>query len=140
MSQYADINNLKTPALGLPERALSNISATDIQSALEDASGIADTLLSVRYKLPLLTWGKDLRGFVCHIAAYNLMVGRGFNPTPGSSDEQLENRFKFAIKMLERISEGDANLVGVTDSSEPDGIVDTLGLPEFASEPTRGWR
>lgn len=140
MAAYAQISDFKTPGKGLPERALGNILPSDIMAALEDASRLADNFLSVRYKLPLLQFGSDLTTFVCQIAAYNLMIGRGFNPTPGSSDEQLEIRFKFAIDMLKRISEGKANLVGVTDSSEPDGVVDDLGLLEIASEPPRGWR
>jgi phage gp36-like protein len=140
MTRYAEPSDLETPALGLPKRALENIDGNDVRAALEHGSRMADSFLSVRYVLPLIAWGSDLTSLTCHIASYHLMIGRGFNPSPGSSDDHLRLRYEDAIALLKRISENKANLVGVKDSSSPSGVIDDSGLPEFVSDLPRGWR
>jgi phage gp36-like protein len=139
MSQYANIADLQSPALGLPPRALSGVTNADIQAALVEASAFADQLLSLRYELPLTAWTNDLKRAVCHIAAYDLMVGRGFNPQAGSSDEHLRLRYEDAVRMLKMVSQGNANLIGVVDSSSPPDSDAAAGTPEVASLPSRRW-
>lgn len=118
--------------LGLPPAVLSAIPVADQDAALEAASDLADSYLRVRYTLPLLSWQDDLRRAVCHIAAYDLLVRRGFNPT--GADEQVRLRYEDAIRWLERVAQGLLS-PAIVDSSAED-----LPGPIGYTRPKRGWR
>lgn len=118
--------------LGLPQAVISAIPLTDQDAALEAASDLADSYLRARYTLPLLSWQDDLRRAVCHIAAYDLLVRRGFNPT--GADEQVRLRYEDAIRWLERVAQGLLS-PDIVDSS-----VDDLAGPVGYTRPRRGWR
>ena len=118
--------------LGLPPAVLSAIPTADQDAALEAASDLADSYLSARYTLPLVSWEDDLRRAVAHIAAYDLMVRRGFNPT--GADEQIRLRYEDAIRWLEGVARGLLH-PQIVDSSPED-----LPGPVGYTRPRRGWR
>ncbi len=111
MSQYATSADLY--ALGLPQAALP--SGADPTAALVAASGDADGYLALRFKLPLVAWGDDIRRRVCHLAAYDLLTSRGTRP--GDALELIVKRYDDAIAWLREVSMGRVQPSGVTDSS-----------------------
>lgn len=135
MSRYATTTDLTR--LGLPSAALTNVPTATQEESLDAMSAIADGYLSSRYELPLSAWGDDLRACVCRLAAYDLMVTRGFNPTAGG-DESLLVRHDHAMRWLRDVAGGVVSPTGVVDAT-PD---DTTGNETtFAvTDAPRGWR
>jgi phage gp36-like protein len=138
--RYADVEDLESPALGLPEKSFAKTTPDDRRKALNGATDLADSYLSKRFTLPIVEWRDDLRGAVTSIAAYTLLAGRGFNPQPGNADEQVRIRYEDAIRWLKDCSRNLANPAGIKDSTpEVDaGLVETE-TPIFSSNPRRGW-
>ena len=136
---YASADDLRRPALGLPARALEGVSPADLADGLEAASRLADSYLAGRYALPLTAWGADLRWAVAAVAAYNLLAGRGFNPQPGTADEQVRMRFEDALRWLRDAAAGRVTPTGVADSGPPGEADGDAGEPVVASDPPRGW-
>lgn len=127
-----------TPAdvyrLTLPERALSDLSDTEVIEAIIAASADADTELGRVYTLPLRAWGDDIRQRVCDVAAFRLLRRRGFNPESGN-DQVIGKGYDDAMTWFRRVGDGQSKPVGVVDSkAEPMG-----GAPIVRSKPLRGW-
>ncbi|HEX2864979.1 MAG TPA: DUF1320 domain-containing protein [Deinococcales bacterium] len=139
MGAYATAADLRTPARGLPAKVASGFTDDDLSTALEDASALADGYLSARFALPLTAHGPDLTSAVTRIAAYNLLVGRGFSPQPGTPDEQVRLRYEDAVKWLEGVSRGLVSPAGLVDSTPPNPEPGDLGEPLVTSRPRRGW-
>ena len=118
--------------LALPAAALAGIPAADQDAALEAASDLADSYLRARYTLPLVAWEDDLRRAVAAIAAYDLMVRRGFSPT--GADEQLRLRYEDALRWLERVAAGQLH-PQIVDSSPVPETTEPIGY----TAPPRGW-
>lgn len=117
MTRYATTTDLTR--LGLPSTALSGVAAEAQEDALDAASSLADGYLSSRFGLPLSAWGDDLRGCVCKLAAYDLMVTRGYSPEAGR-DDQLRLRHEDAMRWLRDVASGIVAIQGVTDSTPTD--------------------
>lgn len=140
---YATPADVRDPGWGLPAGALRNITDPEIQQALASASSEADSYLSSQYTVPLTgTTPPVLAMKVCHMAAWYLLSGKGFNPQLGM-DEAVYTRYKDAISWLKQIASGNAALPGYSDpgSGEEGGGVgqdDTFGVI-VQSNPSRGW-
>lgn len=109
--------------LSASAQAFTNVATADQDAALATASRTADSYLTRRFVLPLISWDVDLKQAVTDIAAYRLLRARGFNPTKGDA-EQMRLGYEDAIKWLKQVGDGAAIPSGLVDSS-PAGINDT---------------
>jgi phage gp36-like protein len=121
--------------LSLPAAALTGISTADQDAALEAASDLADSYLKTRFKIPLITWQDDLRRAVTHIAGYDLMVRRGYNPEAGA-DPNIRLRYEDAIRWLKYVALGTVS-PDIKDSSAAGTL--TQAAPELVTNARRGW-
>jgi phage gp36-like protein len=80
------------------------------------ASEEIDGYLRNQYVLPLTKWGSDLVQRCCEIAAYRLMVLRGFNP---EVDGLYLTNYEQAVSWLKRVADGHVS-PDVIDSSPGD--------------------
>lgn len=104
MTRYASTTDLTR--LGLPSGALTNVPTATQEEALDAASAVADGYLRTRgYTLPLTAWSDDLRACVARLAAYDLMVTRGFAPGAGN-DQDLRQRHEDALRWLRDVASG----------------------------------
>lgn len=87
-------------------------------TALLDASELADGYLRQQFKLPLASWGRDLTQKVCHLAAYNLICLRGVNP---EEDGSYKDNYDSAVRWLERVAQGlvSPDVVDASPASAP---------------------
>lgn len=92
----------------------------EIQSALDAASA---------FVAPLADYGYDLVRSECVVAAYDLMVVRGYNPS--FSDDELFRRYEEIARMVRLVLQGKI--------SKEDVAGDAAGKPRVRSEPNRGW-
>ncbi|MEN8721866.1 MAG: DUF1320 domain-containing protein [Alphaproteobacteria bacterium] len=74
------------------------IDDVEIDTALTDASDLIDSILAVRYALPLAPVPNVLTTFTCDIARYEL-----YDEDPG---EHVKDKRDFAIKQLEKYAAG----------------------------------
>lgn len=123
----ADLANVLNAA------ASASITSGQQNAALASASDYADSYFRAQFTLPLISWGQDVTDAVCEIAAYRLMMLRGYNPESGS-DVGLRQRYEDAIKWLERVASG-KTVPNVSDSAS--GGVE--GGPFIISSSQRGW-
>lgn len=84
---------------GAPATAFGDISTSDQQAGLDEASAKVDEFLGARYPLPLISWPTSITEYACRIAAWNLISVRGYNPAMGG-DENLRARYDDAIRQL----------------------------------------
>ena len=103
---------------GLPSETFSGLGTPTIDAALMWASSFADSHLRKRHKLPLVSWGDDLRQLVTDVAAWRLLKRHGFNPGSGS-DASVVKAFDDAVNMLRDVAKGLVEL-DVVDSSSPE--------------------
>jgi phage gp36-like protein len=122
--------------LGLNASALQQIDTATQDVALSAASSLADSYLNARFALPLRSYGRDLTRAVVHIASYDLMVIRGYNPESGS-DVVIKERAEAARAWLEKIAEGEI-VPAVVDSSDLDAATGGGAAIVSTAEP-RGW-
>ncbi len=133
--------------LGLSAAALAPITEAQQLAALQAASDYADGALRDRFELPLVAWSQDLTRAVVHLAAYDLLVTRGYNPEAGG-DPAIEARAEAARQWLRDVARG-IFTPGVTDSSPAaaQGVPAPDAMPEVVSAApvnstggqTRGW-
>lgn len=127
------------------------IGDTQVTAALVTASAVADSYMRGRFNLPIT--GSNSGGVgvfdpsivirVCHIAAYNLMSGRGFNPAP-EGEKQLVDRYFEAVGYPNQPGSGWFPQVQ-RQAIHPDVIETASGgpahpFPSFTSARPRGWR
>ena len=80
MTRYATTTNLVR--LGIRAEALSGVATAVQEEALDAASAVADGYLRARgYVLPITAWSADLTRAVAILAAFDLLVTRGFEPS-----------------------------------------------------------
>lgn len=127
-ASYATLTDLVN--LGLPSEALETLSSDIKSAALDAASSTAASYLRKRYSLPLTSWSTDLTRAVVHIACFDLLCNRGFNPNRGA-DASVQLRHDNAILWLRDVSKG---------LCEPEGIVDSTDLADEASPEVSGVR
>lgn len=128
-SRYATPADLASMAL--PAGALSGISATDQQAALDARSAFVDGYLKTRYTLPLLTWDESITRAVCDMAAWDLLKRRGFNPE-NPADSAIRMGFDDAMRWLREVANQEAHPT-VTESSP------VTFAPVVISGSPRGW-
>lgn len=97
-------------------------------SALEQASAEIDSHLSARYRTPIPGEPLALQTPCVNIAVYNLAVRHT------ALTETIEDRYKHAVRLLERIAEGKAGLGGDEPSVSSDPDVSTGGAAFSANE------
>lgn len=112
MARYAEIEHIEL--FGIPQ-AFASLPAEKKNAALDRASRDADGLIGNAYKLPLVSWDDDLRGWVVDIACWYLLSNRNFDPM--GNDAEFRLRYEDAMKALLRISTGNARLLNAVDSS-----------------------
>lgn len=128
MSRYATIPDLYS--LGAPETALSELTDDVKESALGAACDVVDSYFANRFTLPLVTWGGDVKRAVCIIAAYDLLSGRGWNPTnTGGDSDQLSTRYDKVLEWLRDVARGLVTPV-VTDSAPVSAGAPANSLPD----------
>ena len=132
MVQYADLDDLGR--LGLRKLASAGLSDADLLAALAAASELADSYLRSQYKLPLASWGADVRRAVAMIAAWDILSAqRGFNPdSPG--DQIWLARYEQAVAWFKDVAKGlvNPNVVDSTPRFRDGG-------PRVATLKRRGW-
>lgn len=127
---------------GQPSAWTSRADATTKNRHLEMASAKVLSYLQQRHKLPLVSWGDDVRGATIDIARASLALFIGVGAVGGDDAyAKLEAAAQAAVAWLRDVSSGKATLVDVVDSSSPQpadgGVVDDV-LMVMTSEP-RGW-
>jgi phage gp36-like protein len=96
----AELAGLTDPVAG------STINATTVTRALTDADAEIDTRLSARYDTPLATVPAVIVRLAADLARYFLWDVR--------ATEQVRNRYKDAVALLDKISKGDVMVPGAT--------------------------
>lgn len=128
------ITDTELLSLGAFATTLSDVSAGQRADAISAASSVVLSYLRKRYGLPLVSWSDDVRRATAHIAAYDLIVLRGFNPANGR-DVVARERAIDARDWLRDVAKG---LV------EPEDIADSTAsveeeAPLVASDSRSGW-
>jgi phage gp36-like protein len=100
-----------------------------INRALETASDLIDGYISGRYALPLTKPSGVLRDCCVSIAVYRMASGPGL-----LADDMLE-RFKQAVKFLEHVAAGKANLGGIPTVTETAGAPVATAAPSPTASP-----
>lgn len=103
---------------GLPPKALSRFTPEEIDRSLEAASAVVDGYLRARYTLPIAYWGLDLTRCVATIAAYDLMMSKGFDPNL-AADEQLRLRYEDSLAWLKMVRKAEVD-PDIIDTKSPD--------------------
>lgn len=123
---YATLTDLTN--CGLPAAALASLSNDVKTAALEDFSAEADTYIGDKYQLPLGTpYDRTLVRAVCHLAAWDLLTIRGYNPSD-PTDAVVAGRAQLAREWLVRVANGQARLNVVQsapESLQPDVYTNT---------------
>ena len=103
-------------ALYVADRDGDGVVDTDaVERALKSASSQIDSFIGVRYSLPLTTPDDLLKQYCVDIALYLLASGRNVQ------SEEHRQRFEDALKHLEKIGAGKANLIVPHDIIGADG-------------------
>lgn len=133
MTAYATAANFSDYGIG-PAALPATITDVDRLAAISAASGVADSYLGARFRLPLAVWGDDLSQAVCKIAAFELVAAKvGFNPEAGHNMVLLDRK-NDAIRWLEQVARGHVTPAGITDTSPT-----SPGASHVTSSTPRGW-
>jgi phage gp36-like protein len=116
------------------------------QAKLDAANAKVDSYLNSKFRLPLVAYGKDIVEAAAVMAAFELIVLRGFDPE-SEKDKIFSDRYERTIKWLEGIAAGTV-LPNVTEPpSDGTGAsyvrqpaASTTGTGFVISKPSaRGW-
>jgi phage gp36-like protein len=120
MSSYATPTDLSN--LALPSGAIPAFQTTAIQQAhLDAASDTVDSYIADQCTLPLIApFPASIKMRVCQIAAYTLLIARGYNPDNGP-DELMKMQHDGAMEWLEKVAAG--KIRPPLNDSSPGGIV-----------------
>lgn len=132
MTNYAELADLY--AYGISEVACGSVGPAVRQQQLDARNAWADGKLSGRFNLPLLAWGLDLRMNVAQLAAYDVMVIRGFNPSAGA-DVNIRLRYQDAVAWFDSVQRQATHPV-VTETARVSPAYDA---PSVLTRPKRGW-
>jgi phage gp36-like protein len=120
--------------MGIASNALGAVPSADRDVARATASSVATSYLKKQFTPPFTSVSDDVKRAVAHVAAYDLIVRRGFLPTV-AGDPALEQRYLNAIQWLRDCAKG---------VCEPEKIVDsTPNVPEnspLADSAASQWR
>lgn len=133
--------------VGLPQVAIGNLSAPQINAELQSASDIADAYFRARYgtdAVPLAVWDSSITTAVAKIAAFELMVIRGMKP--GGPDFALfRTRYEDAVEYLNKIQRQQAHpkvtLAGSAQAPAQPAITTSsvVNLSNGSTATKRGW-
>lgn len=136
MTAYANRTDLTR--FGISANALTNVSTEAQDAALEAASRVADSYLRSRYALPLTGYVDDLKRAVCHVAAWDLLTTRGYDPNRGG-DEAVKLRHDTAIAWLKDVCAGRAAVSGGNTTPGPSRPSRVASAASVSSSSKRGW-
>lgn len=142
ITQYAQISDLAVA--GINAAALSGFTTPQQNEALENASRLLDGYFRNKFRLPFVQVGADVVRATCIIAAYDLMFGRGFNPSAGG-DPNIEKRYLGIIgEPPHRLGWADMVALGkitpdVTDSSPAAAEGRPSARPRVVTSTQRGF-
>lgn len=134
MTRYASTTDLVR--LGIRSEALTGIATAVQEAALDACSAVADGYLRSRgYVLPLTAWSDDLKRVVAVLAAFDLLVTRGYDPSTGTDDVLLK-RVEMATTWLRDVAAGriTPNLVDSTPTVEEESQ-----QTFYTTRPRRSW-
>ena len=132
MPQYATTSDLAS--VGIPAQALSGVSAGDQDAALVAASRLIDSFISSHVTTPMTTYGQDITQACVDLAAYRLMVKRGYNP---DASQAFRLGYEDALRWLDSISRGRALPSGMAGASATtEGPVITSDEVRWTGEPS----
>lgn len=133
MSSYATPLDFDTHGIR-PAALPASITPADKQAAIDAASARADGYLGARFRLPLISWGDDLKQAVCAIAAFELIAARvGFNPE-ANHNLVILTRKEDSIRWLEQVSRGHITPANIVETAPPAASVSKV----YCNKP-RGW-
>lgn len=120
--------------LGAAGNALNGVSSSDRAAIISAASSFVLSRLQKRFALPLVSWSDDVRRATAHVAAWDAIVFRGFNPN-ATNDQIIKLRADKARQWLADV---------VAGSVEPENVVDATSTydengPIMASDEPAGW-
>lgn len=122
---YADRNDM---VLRFSEYEIVSLENTlggveSINSAIQDASDIADGYIGVKYPIPLPEVPKNLKIIICDIARYFLWKTE--------ASEEARRRYEDAIAFLKRVADGKAILtIKITDNAGQEEVVKADTSPQ----------
>lgn len=125
--------------MGLALNALAGIPEAKRDTSRVSASSFVLGHLRKRFKLPLVSWSDDVKRATAHIAAYDLLVLRGFSPQAGS-DVSIRDRYLAAVQWCRDVAKGDVEPEAVVDSSPDIEEASPLMASEPAQWPVYGSR
>lgn len=133
MTPYAVLTDLY--AYGLPLVAMGNV-GTDVQQKCLDARNeFADDKMRARYKLPLLApYPESLKQSICQLAAWDVLVIRGYNPGAGA-DVNIRDRADMALKWFDDVERQRCH-PSVVESGDADP---GYAAPAIVSRTRQGW-
>jgi len=111
---YATISDLTTT--GIVVAALGTLSTLQQQAFLDEANAKIDSYIGAKFKLPLVSWGADLRGASVSMSAFSAIAMRGFDPED-EGDKVFASRKNEALRWLEQIAKGEVTPVVVDSTS-----------------------
>jgi len=121
---------------GLNAIALEGVPTATQTAALDAASSLLDGYFAAQAKLPLDAWSIDVKQRTCEIAAYTILVGRGYNPEAGG-DPSIRQRYDDAILWATHVAAG--NVTPQWTDSSPSAQAGIGAAPEVYSGSSRGW-
>ncbi len=133
-TQYADIADLE--AFGIASAAWGPLPESRKTAALQRASEEADCYIQNVLKLPLSSWGRDLRTRVVDMAVYHLLSQRGFSPADPAGNIVVR-RYEDAIKWLERVAGGRSVMLATGAVDQTPAVYE--GGAYVVTRPRRGW-
>lgn len=132
---YAALADL--PLTGISAEVIAWFSNGEPQRQLDVANAAIDAVMATRFVMPLTSWGMDLVGVACDIAAYKLVKLRGFQPDGNGDNGELSKAYDNALEWLDKIRKGQITPQNVVDSSTPNpmGNDNAGGGEPFALQP-----
>jgi phage gp36-like protein len=142
VTQYAQISDFAVA--GVPASAVAMFTDQQKNQALVNASRLLDGYFRSKFTLPFVQVGQDVARAAAIVAAYDLMVSRGYNPAAGA-DSIILTRYREIIGTPPSLL-GWADLVSngkiapdVTDSSPQAVEGSPSSRARVISSSQRGW-
>ncbi len=132
MAAYATRTELAQ--YGLPSDALTGVSTTDQDAALEAASRELDGYFRAQYGVPLASVSSDTKRHVCAVASWIIMAVRGYSPD--GPDVVIRQRYDDAIAWARDVAKGVVRPIEQTSDATPSTIE---SIPLMDSTEERGW-
>jgi phage gp36-like protein len=109
-------------AMGIASNALAVIPESERDKARAAATGVGVSYWSKRFKPPFTSIGDAEKRALAHIATYDLLSRRGYNPLKGG-DPEIKERYDAALQWLRDCARGLA---------EPEIVDSSTSVPEGA--------